>query len=260
MRFFIGDVGGEKALLHALLERAVMAEGATEFIFLGDLIDRGSDSRGVVTLIREWFERFPCTILWGNHEMMCHDWVNAMLNRTSTIPYTNHAYTTHYEHNTWLYNGGFDTLESYGIHNALEAFDMTAAHPLVKDIDWIKSVMQPCYVKNGIVATHAPIPYSGTTPTVDAIAKTDIFWNRSPPYPMKDSFQIFGHNAHWMVSCFQMKETFIERIQYDMHGSYEWEPIEPNFAICIDGSRKGIAGLLVDGTRMKLMRVYRDAG
>jgi serine/threonine protein phosphatase 1 len=50
--YVVGDVHGRldclDALLHAIKQDSADYGGAVELIFLGDLIDRGPDSRGVV--------------------------------------------------------------------------------------------------------------------------------------------------------------------------------------------------------------------
>lgn len=72
LTFAIGDVHGCLTPLMRLLEKCRrFANGRTaRFIFLGDLIDRGPDSRGVVELIMAMQTANPGSIiaLAGNHE------------------------------------------------------------------------------------------------------------------------------------------------------------------------------------------------
>lgn len=72
--YVVGDVHGRLDLLQALLElveddvrkRRPMR---TSIVFLGDLIDRGPDSAGVVELLRGYRPAFAQTVfLMGNHE------------------------------------------------------------------------------------------------------------------------------------------------------------------------------------------------
>ncbi len=60
---FVGDI-------HGWLDRlkSVLAQCEGHVIFLGDLIDRGPDSAGVVRLIRSMVESGTATCLMGNHE------------------------------------------------------------------------------------------------------------------------------------------------------------------------------------------------
>lgn len=72
--YAIGDIHGRSDLLDELLDRVAAdttARGSADtlVIFLGDLIDRGPDSRGVVERLRQ-FSRGPIAtrFLMGNHE------------------------------------------------------------------------------------------------------------------------------------------------------------------------------------------------
>ncbi|HEY9091637.1 metallophosphoesterase family protein [Parasphingorhabdus sp.] len=72
--YAIGDVHGRNDLLQQLIEKikaddASRANATTEVIFLGDLIDRGPDSSGVIeTAMRLKQELGNVRFLMGNHE------------------------------------------------------------------------------------------------------------------------------------------------------------------------------------------------
>ena len=76
--YAVGDVHG-RADLFAALAAAIDADDLarspadTTVILLGDLIDRGPDSAGVIRLARDWQSRRPVRILMGNHEEMFLD-------------------------------------------------------------------------------------------------------------------------------------------------------------------------------------------
>ena len=101
--FAIGDIHGCDDLLSALLE-TIADEGkasgrAPLLIFLGDYIDRGPDSRGVIErLVRVRAEQPDARFLCGNHE-------EVML-RFLTDFDSGLAWTTY---------GGKDTMHSYGV-------------------------------------------------------------------------------------------------------------------------------------------------
>lgn len=73
--YAIGDIHGRADLLAALIEAierddAASAPARTTVILLGDLIDRGADSAGVLAAARAWQEYRTVRILAGNHEEM----------------------------------------------------------------------------------------------------------------------------------------------------------------------------------------------
>lgn len=66
--YAIGDVHGEATLLRRLLAMLPLRDEDT-IVFLGDYLDRGEDSAGVVTTLRELARRHrSCIFLRGNHE------------------------------------------------------------------------------------------------------------------------------------------------------------------------------------------------
>lgn len=97
--FAIGDIHGcHRALLQLLDLCGTHAAGAAHrFVFIGDYIDRGPDSRSVIATIRTLEEREPGKVicLMGNHEDMLLDAID------SGDPFN------------WLINGGAPTLASY---------------------------------------------------------------------------------------------------------------------------------------------------
>lgn len=76
--YAIGDIHGRADLLAgmiAAIDADDLARGSaqTTVVLLGDLIDRGPDSAGVIRLAREWQQKRPVRILMGNHEEMFLD-------------------------------------------------------------------------------------------------------------------------------------------------------------------------------------------
>jgi serine/threonine protein phosphatase 1 len=73
--YAVGDVHGRLDLFEAMrdaIEREIAAAPRlfSVVILLGDLVDRGPDSAGVLRAAREWSERRRIHILLGNHEEM----------------------------------------------------------------------------------------------------------------------------------------------------------------------------------------------
>ena len=66
----VGDVHGEKEALENLLRHlAAAAREPRWLVFVGDLVDRGPDSPGVVQLVRDSMESGRAFCLLGNHEL-----------------------------------------------------------------------------------------------------------------------------------------------------------------------------------------------
>jgi serine/threonine protein phosphatase 1 len=102
--YAIGDIHGRADLLRRLY-RAIAddAAGARDrrriAVHLGDYVDRGPDSRGVIDLVLGApLEGLECVFLKGNHEQLMLDFVDGTGNALM-----------------WLYNGGDATAASYGI-------------------------------------------------------------------------------------------------------------------------------------------------
>lgn len=101
--YAIGDIHGRADLLHDLqamiLDDATGVEGRKVVVYLGDYIDRGRDSRGVVeSLVEAPLPGFEVIHLMGNHDA----WMIECLDGDGLDV-------------AWLLNGGTATLTSYGV-------------------------------------------------------------------------------------------------------------------------------------------------
>jgi serine/threonine protein phosphatase 1 len=73
--YAVGDIHGRSDLFDHLIE-AIEADDAarsgalTTVVLLGDLVDRGPDSAGVIAAARAWQQRREVRIITGNHEEM----------------------------------------------------------------------------------------------------------------------------------------------------------------------------------------------
>jgi diadenosine tetraphosphatase ApaH/serine/threonine PP2A family protein phosphatase len=118
LTFAIGDIHG---CHHALLELLALcrdhAQGqAHRFVFIGDYVDRGPDSRAVIAALRDLERRAPGNVvcLMGNHEDLMLDAIDSG------------------DPTWWLNNGGGQTLLSYGMR------DPAGLPP--DDIAWVRSL------------------------------------------------------------------------------------------------------------------------
>lgn len=147
--YAIGDVHGEAEKLDRLL--AYIAEDARHFgltpriVFLGDLIDRGADSRGVVERAKNLTETGEALAVKGNHEeLMLH----AYANRESVGIYW------------WAENGGDETIMSYMMANGTQNDWRDAVDK--PHIAWLRTL--PVMIRDevrGLVFVHGGIdPWS----------------------------------------------------------------------------------------------------
>lgn len=95
--YAIGDIHGEIDKLKALIDTISPTNG-DRLIFLGDYIDRGTESRRVVEYLIQLRADVDCVFLMGNHEHMLQDYLKG---------------GAHYQPESWRLNGGIDTLDSY---------------------------------------------------------------------------------------------------------------------------------------------------
>ncbi len=91
----VGDIHGCREQLEKLMSK-VQPTAEDRIVFLGDYVDRGPDSRGVLDYLIAFGRRFPRSVfLKGNHEEMFLDFIAG---RNQLIYYS---------------NGGESTLEQY---------------------------------------------------------------------------------------------------------------------------------------------------
>ena len=94
--FVIGDIHGCLDKLEMLWDRIDPRSGVDQLIFLGDYIDRGEDSSGVLDYLLRIKRTYSDTIfLMGNHEKMFMDFLSGV------------------DRALFIHNGGESTLRSY---------------------------------------------------------------------------------------------------------------------------------------------------
>jgi serine/threonine protein phosphatase 1 len=102
--YAVGDIHGRTDLLTRMLARiaedaAAGAPGRRVLIFLGDYVDRGPDSAGVLDILIDHIpDGFESVFLMGNHEQFMLDFLDKGIMGES-----------------WLSNGGRATFSSYGL-------------------------------------------------------------------------------------------------------------------------------------------------
>lgn len=169
----IGDIHGCRSRLEGLLERIRFDPAGDTLVFVGDYIDRGPDSRGVIDALLEMKASCPGLVcLKGNHEAMLLDF-----------------YLEGRGEQRFFWNGGLLTLDAYGITPA----DARAGRGLPEShVDFLRSL--PLFYESGeYLFVHAGIrpgiPLAEQSPA-------DLLWIRDEFIDSEEDFGrtiVFGH-------------------------------------------------------------------
>jgi serine/threonine protein phosphatase 1 len=163
--YAIGDVHGcldRLVALHASIARDLRDRpvASSLLIHLGDYVDRGADSAGVIRLLRAGFAAAPSINLMGNHEQM----MIAALDGFDPASFVH-----------WTANGGRAALRSWGVP---EPYALEEARRLVpaEDRTFIHA-LRPYHREGGYFFVHA-----GIRPGVPLNRQSayDLLWIREP--------------------------------------------------------------------------------
>lgn len=180
--FIIGDVHGCSQEISTLLSHLVSKENLNQkdlVVFLGDYIDRGPDTKGVIDCLVSFQTDFPNTrFLRGNHEDMLLDFF---------------GFGGHLGH-AFLYNGGLETIQSYGISVFSPPGEMMRSLPE-------SHFKFFCGLDSIVVVENNILVHAGLNPYLELEKQTgeDIFWIREPFLDSPHKFEktiIFGHTPH----------------------------------------------------------------
>lgn len=165
MTCVIGDIHGCLRSLNHLLDRLKPTQNDT-VITLGDYVDRGPASKGVIDRLIRLQDETNLIALRGNHETMMED---AREGPPSS--------------SFWLLNGGIETLESYQTRS-LEA---------VPEEHWkFLETLKSHHVFENFLMVHATPPFDKKIEDCD---QDDLYWARfrEPKDRTDNLFLICGH-------------------------------------------------------------------
>ena len=135
--YAIGNIHGCNEQLKTLLS-ALNIQPDDTLIYLGDVIDRGADSKGVLDTIMHYQILCHVILIKGNHEEM-------MLGAVYEREYLKY----------WLKFGGTETLQSYGVTIDLQGL-LQIPYVYYK----LLKTSLPYYQTNDFIFTHAtPLPH-----------------------------------------------------------------------------------------------------
>ena len=165
MTYVFGDIHGCLKSFNSLLDHIQPGKSDT-VVTLGDYIDRGPASKGVIDRLLTLRNETNLVALRGNHELMMED---ARQGPPSS--------------SFWLLNGGIETLESYN----------TRSLENVPEEHWeFLRELKSHYIVDNFLMVHATPPHDGALEDYD---HDDLYWSRfREPMPRKDGlFLICGH-------------------------------------------------------------------
>jgi serine/threonine protein phosphatase 1 len=172
--YAIGDIHGRLdllRLLHGMIQDDVAESRSRDrlLVYLGDYVDRGPDSAGVIELLSGGsLAGFAAVHLLGNHE----EFLLRFLDGTSTGA-------------DWLFNGGVEALQSYGIDAHLHDMDDPMALGRLRQALARQLPARHLAFLQSLMLSHAAGDYlfvhAGIRPGVplELQARADLLWIRS---------------------------------------------------------------------------------
>jgi len=193
--FVIGDIHGCARTFNRLLD--VIELDRTDMLYLlGDLIDRGPDSRGVIeTILRLQHDGFDLRPIRGNHEEMMLLAIRSGVEEDLL---------------EWLENGGNATLANYGVSHPK---DLPTEHlTFLEALPYYRMTPQYLFV-------HAGLDFSLDDPLSEA-GRTAMLWTRDGKVNSKKiggRTMVTGHSTRTLDEIKKCLNT--EHIQTD-NGCY----------------------------------------
>lgn len=217
------------------------------FWCVGDLIDRGPDSKGVL----DYFMANGLNSVMGNHDhMMLYEKIKNNPDVQKRL----------YPSDCWLDNGGDMTLESLGVKNIA---DFEPAN-FVEYFDYIQN-MPLRFEQDDLIITHAPISDRNNKKVFDLkeinkneyLLDVSALWNRSGPTKVPGKFQVYGHNSPRGILWHTDKHP------QGVYMADSMEIPEGAWAVCIDTWRETfLTGLSIDTTLLedprKAIKIYQQ--
>jgi serine/threonine protein phosphatase 1 len=162
-RWVVPDIHGCLRTLKTLVEEQIKPDRYDKLYFLGDYIDRGPDSKGVIDYIRKLQdEKYDITAIRGNHE----DFVVELYEAGLKSRFSWFQSFASKKHRSWMEIGGKDTLRSFGI---TELRQIPSEY-----IDWMKSLAY--YVlMDDFILVHAGLNFEIEDPFADT---ESMLWTR----------------------------------------------------------------------------------
>ena len=228
--YAVGDIHGRRDLFDALIKAiehddAKAGKADTTVILLGDLVDRGPDSAGVLRLARKWQKHRKVRILAGNHEEM-------FLRSFKEKDVLRH----------FLRHGGKETVLSYGVDkkeftasSLKEVQELMKKHVPLKHIAFVEG-FEDMIEAGDYLFVHAGIDPSRALSEQKA---KDLRWIREPFLSHGDPHERVVVHGHTITEA---PEDTGNRIGVDT-GAY---------------SSGCLTALVLEGTQRRYLSTYAD--
>jgi serine/threonine protein phosphatase 1 len=207
-RFAVGDIHGCNKTLQKIVEDVIRLELDDTLFLLGDYIDRGPNSKGVLDYLLQRIEAgYDIRPLLGNHEEMLLNAASDPVART-----------------IWYGNGGWGTMREFGVNTPEEIpqsyLNFLASLPLMHLLD-------------DYLLVHAGLNFRMADPITESTTQ-DLLWARDyrvDPSKLVGRTLVTGHTK---VPLFEIKELLAtSHIKLD-NGCYDKGEIGYGALVCLD--------------------------
>jgi serine/threonine protein phosphatase 1 len=221
--YAIGDVHGcldqFSRLLDAIAADLDRRPAKAHLIFLGDLIDRGPDSAGVVArLLQDMLPGEQTTFLLGNHEEVLLDCYDGNVEACGP----------------WLQFGGLQTLESYGLSRAEIISQASTLPAALRDVIPVEHISFFRSFSDQVQVGDYLFVHAGIRPEValDQQSVQDLRWIRSEFLDSSADYGPIVVHGHSIVPDIDVRQN---RIAVDT-GCYRTGMLT---ALVLEGTSKG---------------------
>jgi len=218
----IGDIHGELYKLYNLFDKLSINKNDT-LVFLGDYIDRGEHSKGVVDYLLKLSKEYNCIFLKGNHESF---FLESYQKIFGSIAWSGNSsvVVTPQIFQSWMLNGGSKCLQSYDAQACLEGYPNRALHTMDETHGYFFNGLKLTYETDKYIFVHGHLAHELD---VEDQEEWQCVWGRYG--------DIWPHKSGKIVVCGHTTQP---------------RPIDDGFKICIDtGSFKAtgyISALVID--------------